>query len=225
MRTDVTERSNMRVILLGPPGAGKGTQAKLMEQQLRSQHLSSGDLLRDAVAKRTDLGLVAKTYMDRGELAPDDLVIRMIEQRLLDGGDGGFILDGFPRNVPQAEALDRMLARRGVAIDHVFSMSLPREEITRRLSGRRTCRSCNAVVHFDAHPPRTPGRCDRCGGELFQRDDDREETIAARLDVYERATAPLRDYYRARGLLREVDALGRVDEILDRILSFTNGHP
>ena len=215
----------MRVILLGPPGAGKGTQAKLMEQRLHLPHLSSGDLLRSAVTKQTELGMVAKRYMDRGELAPDDIVIRMIEERLHGKeGERGFILDGFPRNVAQAESLDQMLGRRKMELDHVFKFTVPRSEVVLRISGRRTCASCNAMYHVTLDPPRVEGMCDRCSGKLFQRDDDREETIGARLDVYERATAPLSDYYRARGLLREVDALGDVQQILGRILSFVNGH-
>lgn len=214
----------MRVILLGPPGAGKGTQAKLMEQRLQLPHLSSGDLLRRAVAKRTELGVVAKRYMDRGELAPDDLVIGMIEERVLgSGGERGFILDGFPRNVRQAQALDGMLERRSMGLDHVFSFSAPRAEVIRRISGRRTCGGCNAMYHVVFDPPRAEGVCDRCAGRLLQRDDDREETVAARLDVYERETAPLCDHYRERGLLREVDAIGDVEQIFGRILSFMNG--
>jgi adenylate kinase len=213
-----------RVILLGPPGAGKGTQAKLMEQRLGCPHLSSGDLLRRAVAERTDLGVVAKRFMDQGELVPNDLVVGMIEERVL-GGDAarGFILDGFPRNVVQAEALGRMLQTRGLAVEHVFGLVVPRAELLRRLSGRRTCRSCNAMYHVAFDPPRSEGVCDRCGGELFQRDDDKEETISARLDVYERETLPLCDYYRQRALLREIDAVGSAEEVLGRILAFMDG--
>ena len=195
-----------------------------MERRLGCPHLSSGDLLRRAVAERTDLGVVAKRFMDQGELVPNDLVVGMIEERVL-GVDAarGFILDGFPRNVAQAEALGRMLETRGLAVDHVFGLVVPRAELLRRLCGRRTCGTCNAMYHVVFDPPRTEGVCDRCGGELFQRDDDKEETIGARLDVYERETLPLCDYYRQRDLLREINAVGSTEEVLGRILAFMDG--
>ncbi len=208
----------MRIVLLGPPGAGKGTQAKLMHERFGIAHISSGDLLRAAVAGRSALGRAAQGYMERGELVPDTLVIDMIDQRLQQSGaDPNFMLDGFPRTVAQADALERMLAGRGIPLDHVVNLQVPREELVRRLSGRRTCRQCGAMSHVLFDPPTRPGVCERCGGELFQRDDDREETIHARLDVYDTATAPLTAFYRARGLLREIDGTGSTAQVFDRI--------
>lgn len=210
----------MRIVLLGAPGAGKGTQAKLMKERFRVPHISTGDLLRAAVAEGSELGRAAQRYMGRGELVPDSLVIDMLDQRLQnEPGNPGFVLDGFPRTVPQAGALDAMLAERGAGIDHVVSLTVPRADLVRRLSGRRTCRKCGAMYHVELDPPRHADICDRCGGTLYQRDDDREETIHARLDVYDRATAPLVDYYRTRGLLRDVDGVGSPAQVLDRVLA------
>jgi adenylate kinase len=191
-----------------------------MHAHLDMTHISTGDLLRAAAAARSELGLAAKGYMDRGELVPDSLVIGLIDQHLHDGGaTGGFMLDGFPRTVAQAEALQRMLADARLPLDHVVSLDVPREELVRRLSGRRTCRQCGAMTHIALDPPARPGVCDRCGGALYQRDDDREETIRARLDVYDQATAPLVAFYRARGLLRPVDGTGAADAVLARVFA------
>lgn len=210
----------MRIVLLGPPGAGKGTQAKLMLERTSMVHISTGDLLRAAVASGSALGKAAKDYMDRGELVPDALVTDMIRERLaLMGMSPSFMLDGFPRTVAQAEALESMLASQGYPLDHVVSLDVPREELVRRLSGRRTCRQCNAMYHVLFDAPRRTGVCDRCGGELYQREDDREETIRARLEVYDRATAPLAAYYRGRRLLREVDGTGATADVLDRVMA------
>jgi adenylate kinase len=214
----------MRVILLGPPGAGKGTQAKLIEERAEVLHISTGDILRRAVAKETPLGREAKEYMDRGKLVPDGLVIDMMAQRF-DEEDcrNGFLLDGFPRTVAQAEALEQMLGVRGMPLDHAFQLVVPRAELIERLAGRRTCRRCGAMYHATFDPPAQAGRCNRCDGALFQRDDDREETIAARLDVYDRETAPVCDFYRSRQLLREIDAVGDPRDVLARILSHLGG--
>lgn len=210
----------MRIVLLGPPGAGKGTQAKLMQERIGIPHISTGDLLRAAVAGQTALGRTAQRYMDRGELVPDGLVIDMIDARLHgDGETRCFMLDGFPRTVAQAEAFERMLAGRRVVLDHVVSLEVPRDELVRRLSGRRTCRQCGAMYHVVFDPPRRADVCDRCGGALFQREDDREETIRARLDVYDQATAPLIAFYRQRGLLRDIDGMGSAAQVLHRILA------
>ena len=210
----------MQVILIGPPGAGKGTQATLLQDRLRLPHISSGDLLRAAVKRKTETGLQAKQYMDRGELVPDGIVVRVIEERVRqrDCRDG-FIIDGFPRNVVQAEVLRPMLGALEKTVDHVVSITLPREEIIKRLSGRRTCRNCGAMFHIIFDPPVNSGLCNKCNGELYQRDDDQEDTIAARLDVYDRETAPLLEYYRERSLLREIDGIGSPEQVFERILS------
>jgi adenylate kinase len=214
----------MRVVLLGGPGAGKGTQAQLISERLAIPHISTGDLLRAAVADRTELGRIAKQYMERGELAPDELVINVIEERLGAGDcERGFLFDGFPRNPTQATVLESMLKRRKLALDHVVNLLVPRDDLVERLSGRRTCRNCGSMFHVKFDPPKRAGVCDRCGGDLFQRADDHEETIRARLDVYEEITAPLCDFYRSRGLLREVEGLGARSEVLERILARVNG--
>ena len=210
----------MRIVLLGPPGSGKGTQAKLMQERIGIHHIATGDLLRAAVAERTELGQAAHAYMARGDLVPDGLVIGMIGQRLRqDGIARSFLLDGFPRNVAQAEALDQLLTGDHLALDHVVSLDVDREELVQRLAGRRTCTRCGAMYHVRFDPPTQPGVCDRCGGPLVQREDDREETIRARLDVYDRATAPLIAFYRARGLLRSIDGMGSVAAVMDRVLT------
>lgn len=189
-----------------------------MQERIGIPHVSTGDLLRAAVASQSALGLDAADYMERGELVPDDLVIGMIDQRLRQNGhDPSFMLDGFPRTVNQAEALDRMLSVRSIPLDHVVSLDVPREELVRRLSGRRTCRQCGAMYHVLLDPPQHAEQCDRCGGPLFQREDDREETIRARLEVYDRATAPLVTFYRSRGLLRAIDGTGSAGHVLERI--------
>jgi adenylate kinase len=214
----------MRVILLGPPGAGKGTQAKLIEERAEVPHISTGDILRRAVAAETPLGREAKVYMDRGELVPDALVINMMQQRFAeDDCRRGFLLDGFPRTVAQGEALEEMLGDCGMPIDHVLQLVVTRAELIRRLGGRRTCRRCGAMYHLAYDPPKRAGTCDRCGGDLFQRTDDREETIIARLDVYDRQTAPLSTFYRSRGLLREIDGEGETREVFQRILGHLDG--
>ncbi len=214
----------MRIVLLGPPGAGKGTQAKLMHERIGLSHISTGDLLRAAVAERNELGQAAQAYMVRGELVPDALVIDMINQHLQqNGGARNFMLDGFPRNVTQAEALEQLLAHQQIPLDHVVSLEVSREELVRRLSGRRTCSRCGAMYHVILDPPTAADVCDRCGGALFQRDDDREETIRARLQVYDAATAPLTAFYRARGLLRPIDGTGTTAQVLERVLTQVNG--
>ncbi len=210
----------MQVILIGPPGVGKGTQAKLLQERFQLAHISSGDLLRAAVKRKTETGLQAKRYMDRGELVPNVLVVSIIEERVREADcHPGFILDGFPRNVAQAEALAPMLASVAKQVDHVISLIVPRDEIIKRLSGRRTCRECGAMYHIIFDPPVNTGLCNKCNGELYQRDDDQEDTIVARLDVYQRETEPLLAYYRTRSLLREVDGVGSSEQVLDRILT------
>ncbi len=209
---------------MGPPGAGKGTQANLLQERFDVPHVSSGDLLRSAVKRKTTMGVQAKRFMDRGELVPDDILLGAIEERL--GRDDcvkGFILDGFPRTVAQADALTAMLGRNGAAVEHVASLTVPREEVVKRLSGRRTCRDCGAMYHIIFDPPNNSGICNKCNGELYQRDDDQEDTILARLDVYDRQTAPVLALYRQQGLLRAVDGVGSQDQVFARLLAAVQG--
>lgn len=210
----------IRLVLLGAPGAGKGTQAKLLQEKYAAPQISTGDILRKAVADQTPLGKQAASFMNRGALVPDDVIIGMVGERLAaEDCKQGFILDGFPRTIPQAESLDEMLKRMGLPLNCVLSVTVPHTEIVERLSGRRTCKQCGALFHLKFDAPRTPGVCDKCGGELFQRDDDREATIMKRLEVYETQTAPLASYYAQQGLLREVDGVGKIDEIRSRVYS------
>jgi adenylate kinase len=207
------------MILMGPPGAGKGTQAKLLQQRLRVPHVSSGDLLRDAVRRRSPMGLQAKRFMDRGELVPDAVVLGAVEERLRqDDCADGFILDGFPRTVAQADALAALLHRSGARIDRVVSLTVPRQDLVKRLSGRRTCRNCGTMYHIIFDPPTNAGICNKCQGDLYQRDDDHEDTIGARLDVYERQTAPLLALYRHQSLLCEIDGVGGQEQVLQRLV-------
>ena len=209
----------MRLILLGPPGAGKGTQAKMLIEKLGIPQISTGDILRAAVKEGTPLGLEAKSHMDGGGLVPDEVVIGIIRERIGEEDcRGGYILDGFPRTIAQAEALDAMLAKMGSGIDAVVSLKADDEELVRRLTGRRTCRQCGFGYHLDFKPSRTEGVCDECGGELYQRDDDSEGPIRRRLAVYGEQTRPLIAYYSGKGTLREVDGLGAIAEIQGRIL-------
>jgi adenylate kinase len=207
------------LVLIGPPGAGKGTQAKMLEERFGVAHISSGDLLRAAIRDGSKRGKEAKAYMDRGELVPDELVVALIEDRLMREDGNGFLLDGFPRTVRQAETLSSMLTRHRRSIDAALSLQVPTEELVTRLGGRRTCRVCGAMYHLRFDPPRVPGRCDRCGGELYQRDDDNEGTIRARLEVFARQTQPVLQYYAQRSKLREVDGCGTPAEVLKRIVA------
>jgi adenylate kinase len=209
----------MRVIMLGPPGAGKGTQAERIAGAYDIPHISTGDIFRANVKGGTELGTRAKDYMDRGELVPDDIVIGMVDDRLEEpDAKSGFNLDGFPRTVPQAQALEEILAERNRPVDVVLRLAVDETEVIKRLTGRRTCRQCGAIFHVDYDPPSEQGVCDKCGGELYQRDDDREDVVANRLDVYRRQTEPLEKYYWERGLLRDVEAVGTVDEVTERAL-------
>ena len=214
----------MDLILLGPPGSGKGTQAQKMVERYRIPQISTGDILRGAVKEKTPLGVEAKRYMDQGALVPDTVVVGIVRDRLK-GADcnGGFILDGFPRTVPQAEALKSTLKDMKRGIDHVVSINVDNEELIRRLTGRRTCRDCGAMSHLIFDPPKKEGICNKCGGELYQRDDDKEETIRARLQVYEKQTAPLIEYYRNRGLLRTIDGVGATEKIFGKIVEAVGG--
>lgn len=210
----------MNLILLGAPGAGKGTQAALISKELGLLHLASGDLFREEVAKGSELGKVAKSYMDKGLLVPDDLAIKMILGCLASLPTGrGCILDGFPRTLEQAQALDKALKTQGRAIDKVVYLKVSTEELVRRLSGRWICRQCQAPYHLVSAPPRVAGRCDKCGGELYQRDDDKEQTVRKRLEVYLSQTAPLLQYYGKDGRLLEIKGEGSLDKVKRECLS------
>lgn len=214
----------MNLILLGPPGAGKGTQAKLLIKKFGIPQISTGDILRAAVKDQTPMGLKAKAFMDEGALVPDEVVVGIVRERLSKQDcDSGFILDGFPRTVAQADALQLMLAGLGRAIEHVVSMSVDKEELLKRVTGRRTCKGCGKGYHVAFDPPAVSSVCDDCGGELFQRDDDREDTMRKRLDVYELQTSPLIDYYDNASLLRRIEGAGSIDGIQQQILSILQG--
>lgn len=204
----------MNLMLLGPPGAGKGTQAKLLVERYRIPHISTGDIFRAAIKEGTPLGTRAKSFLDRGLLVPDEIVIGIVSERLAEPDcRNGFLLDGFPRTVPQADALDRYLAERKRPLTAVLVLEVGTELLLRRLSGRRVCRACGTPFHVETKRPRVEGQCDRCGGELYQRDDDKLETVAERLRVYAEQTAPLIDYYERRGLLRRVETGGTIDQV------------
>ncbi|MGW8221082.1 MAG: adenylate kinase [Syntrophobacteria bacterium] len=208
----------MNIILLGPPGAGKGTQAKMLVEKYQIPQISTGDILRAAVKEGSPLGKEAKACMDKGELVPDSVVIGIVEERIQQSDCAkGYMLDGFPRTVPQAEALDGMLKNLSSQIDHVVSIEVANEELVGRLTGRRTCRDCGAGFHVMFDPPEKEGVCDKCGGELYQRDDDNVETVTSRLEVYESQTLPLIDYYTAKGKIRPVDGVGDIKEIFGRV--------
>ncbi|MCL4476524.1 MAG: adenylate kinase [Nitrospirae bacterium] len=208
----------MRLVLLGAPGAGKGTQAKKLIEKYGIPQISTGDLLRAAVAAGTSLGKEAKSFMDKGELVPDRVVLGMVEERLKqDDCKKGYILDGFPRNTAQAEALDKMLDTLKVPLTAALSVDVPFDDLMKRLTGRRTCKGCGQMYNVFFNAPKKDGKCDKCGGELFQRDDDKEETIKKRLDVYSSQTAPLFDYYKKKGILSSVNGTGSIDEIFKAV--------
>jgi adenylate kinase len=208
----------VRVVLLGPPGAGKGTQAKRLAERFGLAHISTGDIFRDNVQRRTELGALAKSYMDKGELVPDDVTVRLLVEALL-GAEAGFILDGFPRNIPQAEALDRELAAMGRPLQAALAFVIDDEVAVMRIAGRRTCNSCQHPFNVKFDPPRTRGVCDACGGELVQRPDDDEDVVRRRLEVYHESTAPVIGFYARRGLLREVDANAEEEDVTERAMT------
>ena len=216
----MTIAASSKLVLLGPPGAGKGTQAELLSARLRTPHISTGDMLRLEISQGTPLGVRARGFMDKGELVPDDLMLGIVRQRLA-GTDchGGFILDGFPRSVPQAVSLDDICANSSQAKLRALSFDVPTDELVRRLTERRTCRKCGAMYHLSFEPSKRPGICDKCGGELYQRDDDREEIITARLEVYRKETAPLLAFYRERSALVEVQGTGSTEQVFRRVVA------
>jgi adenylate kinase len=208
----------MRIVLLGAPGAGKGTQAKILIEKYGVPQISTGDLLRAAVGAGTPLGKEAKSFMDKGELVPDRVVLGMVEERLKqDDCKKGYILDGFPRNTAQAEALDKMLASLNMQLTAALSVDVPFEDLMKRLTGRRTCKACGQMYNIFFKPPAKEGVCDKCSGELFQRDDDKEATIKKRLEVYNAQTAPLIDYYGKKGIVKTVSGTGSIDDIFKKV--------
>ncbi|MFJ8072532.1 adenylate kinase [Streptomyces sp. NPDC096176] len=210
----------MRIVLVGPPGAGKGTQAAFLAKNLSIPHISTGDLFRANISQGTELGKQAKAYMDAGTLVPDEVTIGMAKDRMSQpDAVNGFLLDGFPRNVGQAVALDEMLKGEGVQLDAVLDLEVPEDEVVKRIAGRRVCRNNSAhVFHVTYSPPKAEGVCDECGGELYQRDDDSEETVRKRLEVYHTQTEPIIDYYRAQGLVVTISALGKVNDVTARAM-------
>lgn len=215
----------MRVIFLGAPGVGKGTQADVVSQKFGIPKLSTGDLLRESVANQTTLGREAKGFMERGELVPDEVVIGLVREKLSSPDcQRGFLLDGFPRTVAQADQLAKLLDAQGAKLDRVVYFTLPNSEIVRRISGRRTCPNCKAVYHVESIPPKREGICDECGAGLIQRNDDKPETIESRLAVYQEQTAPLIDYYSKEDVLSELDGAGSVEDVEKRLIALLPQH-
>ncbi len=214
----------LNLILLGPPGAGKGSQGKSLAEKYGIPQISTGDILRGAVRDKTDLGIKAKSYMDRGALVPDGLVLEIVAERLKRGDcNSGFILDGFPRNISQAEAVEKLLKEAGKKIDRAINIEIQHREIIKRLSGRRVCRKCGEGYHIIFNPPMDDKICDKCKGELYQREDDKEDTIEARLKVYEEQTAPLIGFYRRKGILTPINGVGGFQEITEKIINALGG--
>lgn len=207
----------MNLLLFGPPGAGKGTQSALLVEQMGMYHISTGNLFREAVAKKSPLGMKAKEYMDQGGLVPDEVTIGLVAEVLSELSGRHFILDGFPRTVPQAEALDALLKAMSLRLDKAVSFEVPREDLTRRLSGRRVCTKCGAVYHVDSKPTKVAGVCDTCGSAVVQRKDDQEEVIKARLEAYDKSTAPVKEFYSKKGSLTEIQGTGTEKEVFERL--------
>ncbi|WP_175407574.1 adenylate kinase [Streptomyces sp. TRM64462] len=215
----------MRIVLVGPPGAGKGTQAAFLAKNLSIPHISTGDLFRANISQGTELGKQAKAYMDAGNLVPDEVTIGMAKDRMEQpDAVNGFLLDGFPRNVAQAQALDAMLDAEGMKLDAVLDLEVSEDEVVKRIAGRRICRNDSAhVFHATYTPPKQEGVCDICGGELYQRDDDSEDTVRTRLEVYHTQTEPIIDHYKAQGLVVTISALGKVNDVTDRAMEALRG--
>jgi len=210
----------MYIIMLGAPGAGKGTQADILSQEAGLPHIASGDLFRQALEEKTEVGLLAKSYMDKGELVPDEITIKMILERIKQPNcASGCLFDGFPRTLHQAKALDKALGKQGKSIDKAIYIAVPNEELVKRLSGRWLCRACQTPYHIISSPPKTPGKCDRCGGELYQRSDDREETVKGRLSIFFAQTVPILDYYEKQGKLIRVNGNQGIQGVAREIIA------
>lgn len=207
----------MRIVMFGCPGAGKGTQAKVIAAKTGANHISTGDMLREAVAKETPTGLKAKEYMSKGELVPDDVVVGIVKDKLVNDKINDFILDGFPRTIPQAEALDTMLAELNLPVEKVVNLNIDHQVIVDRLCERRVCLACGETYHLKNNPPKTEGKCNACGADLVHRSDDQPEAINNRLEQYDRKTAPLIEFYKKQGKITDIDAQGSIDEIRDSI--------
>jgi len=209
----------LRLVLLGPPGAGKGTQASAIIKKYNIPHISTGDIFRANIKKGTELGKKAKAYMDKGQLVPDELVVSIVKDRLLeDDCKDGFLLDGFPRTVKQAEALDDELTKMELKLDHVINIDVESDELIKRAVGRRICKNCGATYHIEFNPPKKEEECDVCGGELYQRDDDTEKTVANRIEVYLKETKPLVDYYTKKGIIFSVDGKQAIEDVFKDIV-------
>ena len=209
----------MKIIMLGAPGAGKGTQAKMIADKYGVPHISTGDIFRANIKEGTELGKKAKTFMDQGLLVPDDLVVDLVVDRVKNPDCGkGYVLDGFPRTIPQAECLDKALAEMNDSMDYAINIDVPDDNIITRMGGRRACVGCGATYHVVNIPPKKEGICDRCGGELILRDDDKPETVKKRLDVYHEQTQPLIDYYTKKGIIRDVDGTQQMDDVFNAIV-------
>ena len=209
----------MNIVLFGPPGAGKGTQSALLVEKKQMRHISTGDLLREAVKNQTQLGLQAKSIMDAGQLVSDEIMIGIVQEVLKGLKGQSFILDGFPRTVPQAEALELALKNFGLKIGRALFLEVPRQDLLRRLSGRRVCQSCGATYHVDSKPTKQDGICDVCGGPVVQRKDDHESVIGTRLEAYDKSTTPVKDYFSKKGSLAEISGVGSTEEVYSRLIA------
>ncbi len=213
----------MKIIMLGAPGAGKGTQAKMIAEKFGIPHISTGDIFRANIKNGTELGRKAKEYMDQGQLVPDELTVEILLDRVAaDDCKNGYVLDGFPRTIPQADVLDKELTKLGDKVDFAINVDVPDENIVRRMSGRRACLKCGATYHIEHIPPKQEGICDTCGSELVQRDDDKPETVQNRLKVYHEQTQPLIEYYEGKNILKTVDGTKDMQEVFDSIVSILN---